>query len=80
MPGPDYRDVDITAAKAFGLPHIRGLGEGAQIEFKADMINLFNLLNINPSTISTNIGNSNLGQAGGALGARVIDFQGRFSF
>jgi hypothetical protein len=37
-------------------------------------------LNINPSTISTNVSNSNLGQATGGLGARVIDFQARFSF
>ena len=80
MPGPDYRDADLTAAKAFGLPRIPGFGENAQIEVKANMLNLFNLLNINPSTISTNVSNSNLGQATGGLGARVIDFQARFSF
>jgi hypothetical protein len=44
------------------------------------MLNVFNLLNIDPSTISTNIGSSNLGQASGALGSRTIDFQARFSF
>ncbi len=56
------------------------LGESANIEIKANMINAFNLLNINPSTLSTNIANANLGQASGALGARVVDFQVRFSF
>ena len=80
MPGPAYRDVDLTASKAFGLPRIPALGENAQFEIKANMLNVFNILNINPSTISTNISNSNLGQASGALGARVIDFQARFSF
>jgi hypothetical protein len=80
MPGPDYRDVDMNLSKAFGLPRIPGIGEGAKIEIQANFLNIFNTLNINPSTISTNIANSGLGQAGGALGSRTITFQGRFSF
>jgi Carboxypeptidase regulatory-like domain len=80
FPGPGYRDVDFTITKAFGLPNMRVLGENAKIEFKADMLNVFNLLNIDPSTISTNIANPNLGQASGALGSRVIDIQARFNF
>jgi hypothetical protein len=59
---------------------MRVLGEGAQIEIKANMLNALNLLNINPSTLSTNIANSNLSQASAALGSRTIDFQIRFSF
>ena len=80
MPGPNYRDVDLTASKAFGLPALPVLGENAKFEVKANMLNVFNLLNINPSQLSKNVSNSNLGQASGALGARVIDFQARFSF
>ena len=80
FPGPRYRDADLNFAKAFGLPRIRGLGENARIEVKANLLNVFNLLNINPSSISTNVSNPNLGQASSALGARVIDFQARFSF
>jgi hypothetical protein len=80
FPGPGYRDVDFTFGKAFGLPKMRVLGENARFEIKANMLNAFNLLNINPSTINTNIANSGLGQATGALGARIVDFQGRFSF
>jgi hypothetical protein len=59
---------------------MRLLGENARFEIKANMLNAFNLLNINPSQLSTNVTNSNLSQASGALGARVIDFQARFSF
>jgi hypothetical protein len=44
------------------------------------MLNLFNILNINPGSLSTNIQNSNLGQAGNALGSRTIDMQVRFNF
>lgn len=80
FPGPGYRGVDLTAAKVFGLPSMRVLGENAKFEIKANFLNVFNLLNINPSTISTNIGNSNLGQASGALGSRTIDLQARFNF
>jgi hypothetical protein len=80
FPGPGYRDIDLNLAKAFGLPNTRILGENAKIEIKADMFNAFNLLNINPSTLSTNIQNSNLGQATSALGSRMVDFQARFSF
>ena len=59
---------------------MRVLGENAKIEIKANMLNAFNLLNINPSSLSTNIANANLGQASSALGSRTIDFQARFSF
>jgi hypothetical protein len=80
FPGPGYRDVDLNIAKSFGLPHMRVLGENAGLEIKANLINAFNLLNIDPSDLSTNIENSNLGQSSGALGSRIIDFQARFSF
>jgi hypothetical protein len=78
--GPKYRDVDLNLAKAFGLPKMRVIGEGAVIEIKFNVLNVFNLLNIDPTTVSNNVGNANLGQATGALGARIIDFQARFSF
>jgi hypothetical protein len=80
FPGPGYRGVDLTIAKSFGLPTMRVLGENAKFEIKANMLNVFNLLNIDPSDISTNIANPNLGQASGALGSRTVDFQARFSF
>jgi Carboxypeptidase regulatory-like domain len=80
FPGPDYRDLDMNLAKAFGLPNSRLLGEKSQIEIKANFLNIFNTLNIDPSSISNNIGSSNLGQATSALGARIIDLQARFSF
>jgi hypothetical protein len=80
FPGPNYRDVDMNLAKSFGLPNMPVLGEKARIEIKANFLNIFNMLNIDPSTISTNVGNPGLGQATAALGSRIIDFQARFSF
>ncbi len=84
--GPDYRDVDATISKAFGIPKVRGLGENAKFEIRADAFNLFNEVNLNGSTISTNIStdgvtsNPSFGQAQSALGSRTLDLQARFSF
>jgi hypothetical protein len=80
FPGPGYRDVDFTFSKAFGLPNMKVLGENAKIEFKANMFNAFNILNIDPSRLNTNIGNQLLGQSQAALGSRSVDIQARFRF
>jgi hypothetical protein len=76
--GASYFDVDATLSKSFGLPPMKVLGEGARLEFRANFYNLFNKLNLtNPQT---DIMNSHFGEAQGALGARVIEMQARFSF
>ncbi len=80
FPGPKYRDVDFTMSKSFGLPRIRVVGDAAKIEIKVDVLNVFNITNINPNSLSTNIQNSNFGQATSALGSRTVDMQARFSF
>lgn len=54
--GPNYRDLDVTVVKAFGLPRIPGLGENTKIEFRMDVYNLFNNLNFDPLSISNTIG------------------------
>ena len=79
FPGPGYRNVDFTFAKAFGLPSMKVLGENAKFEIKANMLNAFNLLNIDPTSLSTDVSSPNLGQASRGLGAREVDFQARFS-
>ncbi len=80
LTGPGYRDVDITLAKAFGLPTIPGLGENAKFEFRMDIYNLFNNLNFDPTMISNNIANANFGADTAALAARTITLTARFSF
>jgi len=59
---------------------MRILGEHSQVEIKANIFNVFNFLNITPSSLSTNVANPGLGQASSALGSRTVDFQARFSF
>jgi hypothetical protein len=78
--GPGYFDVDATLSKAFGLPTMKVLGEGAKIEFRANFYNLFNKLNLNGQTIQTDVLSANFGEVGGALGSRTIELQARFSF
>jgi len=78
--GPGYRNVDATFGKAFGLPKAPVLGENAKLEIRADIFNLFNNLNFDPTKVSNNITLANFGQDTVALGARTISFQTRFSF
>ncbi len=70
----------MTAAKSFGLPNNRVLGENAKLELRMDAYNVFNNLNLNPNSISNNISNSNFGVAQSALAARVVALTARFSF
>ncbi len=87
--GPKYQDVDATVSKNFGLPHVRGLGEQAGLEIRAQAFNLFNQTNLNVANVSNNIENPNFGtivvnynnngqQA--ALGSRTVQLEARFSF
>ena len=79
--GPKYRDVDLSFAKKFGMPHF--FGETSNLEIKANLFNAFNILNLQSfgfNSASTDIFSSTFGRAQGALSGRVIEFQGRFSF
>ncbi|MFZ0590823.1 MAG: TonB-dependent receptor [Bryobacteraceae bacterium] len=90
--GPGYSDVDATLGKAFALPKMKIFGENARLEFRANIFNLFNKLNLANFSDGVNSGVSNVisfdgktsnplfGEDQGALGARVVEFQGRFSF
>lgn len=77
---PGYRDLDVTLAKSFGLPKMPVLGESARFELRMDVYNVFNNLNLNPNSISNNIGSSNFGTISNALAARVLQLGVRFSF
>jgi hypothetical protein len=83
---PGYFDVDLTAEKSFGLPRMRILGEDARFTLRADLFNLFNTLNLNPTSISNQIsfdgvtGNSQFGTAQSALNGRIVELQARFTF
>ncbi|MGI4829693.1 MAG: carboxypeptidase regulatory-like domain-containing protein [Janthinobacterium lividum] len=78
--GPGYLDLDATVAKSFVLPHVRGLGETPGLEIRADAFNVFNNVNLSPSSVVTNLQLSTFGQAQSALGARVVNLQARFNF
>ncbi len=86
--GPSYHDFDFSITKGFGLPNTRLLGENARLEIRADMLNVFNLLNLDPGRVSNNVASTGNPLVGGtpfgvdntALGGRTITFQARFSF
>jgi hypothetical protein len=57
------------------------LGENARVEFRADVYNLFNNLNFDPTTIVNDINAaSGFGRAQAALAARTVTLTARFSF
>jgi Carboxypeptidase regulatory-like domain/TonB dependent receptor len=89
--GPQYFNVDLTAQKSFTLPKLWVLGENARLTIRADLYNIFNKLNLTPMSNDANrtariisfdgtTSNPLFGQAQSALGARVVEFQARFSF
>ena len=56
----------MTLTKAFGLPTMPVLGEGAKLEFRIDAYNVFNNLNFktsDPNDIANNITDSGFGHA-----------------
>ncbi len=77
---PGYKDVDMTIIKAFGLPKAPVLGEASKLEFRLDIYNLFNNVNLNPGSIQTDVHGSRFGQETSALGARVMTLGARFNF
>jgi hypothetical protein len=78
--GSRYKDIDLTLAKAFGLPHMPVLGENAKLEFRIDAYNVFNNLNLDPNTIANNIDAANFGTYTAALSGRVVTMGARFNF
>lgn len=76
--GPQYSDLDLAITKAFGLPTMRVLGEGAKIELRGNAYNLFNKLNL--TNVDTNIPDADFGRANGVLGSRTIEVEAHFKF
>ena len=76
--GPRYFDTDAAATKAFGLPRVPGLGEGARVEVRANAYNLFNQLNL--ATPESGITNPHFGRANDVLGSRTIELEAHFKF
>jgi hypothetical protein len=79
--GPNYRDIDLSLGKRFGMAGF--LGEATFFEVKANFFNVFNILNLKPfqfNSQSTQVQNVNFGRAENGLSGRVIEIQGRFSF
>jgi hypothetical protein len=79
--GPRYSTVDFSFVKNTPFPFV--FGEQANLEFRANMFNAFNKLNLAPfgfATGSTTIEDDHFGQATTALSGRVLEFQARLRF
>lgn len=90
--GPRYSDIDFSFVKEFGLPNTSVLGEGANLQFRANFFNAFNKLNLAPFTFGSNSTvisygpaatpspNPLFGVATGGLAGRVVELEARFVF
>jgi len=62
---------------------IRGLGEGANLELRANFFNAFNQLNLLPIQFfdaGSIVSDPNFGRSLNGLAGRVVELQARFSF
>jgi hypothetical protein len=78
--GPGYRSLDVSLVKQTRLGF---LGEAANLELRANMFNVFNLLNLpsfQPATDQVNVTHPDFGRATFGLAGRVVELQARFSF
>jgi hypothetical protein len=82
--GPRYFAVDLTLAKAFGLPNLGVVGNEARLNLQVLAYNIFNTLNLmapNTSISSDGVTSNPLfGQSQGAFAGRIVELQARFSF
>ena len=76
--GARYLNLDATISKSFGLPKMPVLGENAAFEFRANVYNLFN--NLNVTNIQNVINSTYFGAAQNGMGSRTMELQARFSF
>jgi carboxypeptidase family protein/TonB-dependent receptor-like protein len=84
--GPNYFNVDFSLVKETRLPKI--LGEGSNLELRANFFNVFNKLNLESFNFGSeavrigtfNDNNPNFGKANKGLAGRVIELQARFRF
>ncbi|MCU1307210.1 MAG: Cna domain protein [Acidobacteriaceae bacterium] len=80
--GPRYRAIDLSLVKRFGLSGLH-LGEQSNLEFRANMFNAFNNLNLAPlgfQSRGTFVEDPNFGRSERGLAGRVVEFQARYSF
>jgi hypothetical protein len=81
--GPGYKDLDLTLSKGFGFPNLKVLGENARLEFRFDVYNVFNNLNLDVTQIENDITQPDFGVVrpnNAALAARTATLGARFSF
>ena len=74
--GPSYRDIDMTLSKGFGIPNNRVTHEDGRFEIRADAFNLFNILNLNPGSVNSDVTSKNFGSDNSPLGGRVVTITG----
>jgi hypothetical protein len=71
---PGYADVDLTARKSTAIT------EGINIEFRVDIFNLFNRVNLNGVNANFNDTSAGFGTTGSNLPPRYMQLGAKLSF
>jgi hypothetical protein len=75
--GPGYAGTDFSVLKSTPIPWVLG-PEGAKLQFRAEVFNLFNRVNLGP--VNGDIASAQFGRASSTLPARNIQFGLRLEF
>jgi hypothetical protein len=78
--GPNYRNVDASLSKSFGLPKMPVLGESAHFEIRANALNLFNILNLDANQVNKEVDSGSFGLDTTPLAGRAVTMSARFEF
>jgi hypothetical protein len=70
--GPGYANTDLSVLKSFPIREL------AHFEFRVDMFNLLNRVNL--TSFQSDLSNGNFGKATTAFNARYFQFAGRLTF
>lgn len=76
--GPGYANVDFSSGKYFSIPWFTH--EGAKLQIRGDFFNFLNRTNINPGSMSTNVGVGGFTVAQTAFNPRTVQVGARLEF
>jgi carboxypeptidase family protein/TonB-dependent receptor-like protein len=77
--GPGLALVDFSLGRSFAIPWIYGK-EGARFQFRAELYNLFNRVNLDPRTVVADITSGNFSRATGVFYPRTVQLSARIEF
>ena len=77
--GPGLKLVDLSLGRSFNIPWFYGK-EGARFQFRAELYNLFNRVNLDPRSVASSLTDGNFSKATGVFYPRTVQLGARIEF